>query len=109
MIVAAQDQVLAQQLAAGLAGPAGVGMWTTPCSPTGAAPATHFITEGPIDEQFAAMLGDADATFAAAQAAGAPVTLAAIQGLYSRATFAPDVGPFDALAQLGLQLIQVAP
>ena len=45
----------ARNLAAALA-PEGAGMFTTGCSPTGLAPATHYITEGMIDAQFAALL-----------------------------------------------------
>lgn len=123
MIIPAGVQPLAQGLAAGLAGDAGAGMWVTGLSPTGAAPATHYVSTGMIDENFAAMLADADAMFAAAQAAGAPVTLAQCQALVNNSdvsdgtrevTDADGVvsivaeSPFDAFARLGLQMVHEA-
>lgn len=46
----------ARELAATVAGPAGAGMWTTPLSPTGAEPATHYISAGLIEAPFADLL-----------------------------------------------------
>ena len=46
----------ARSLTATIAGPSGAGMWSTPLSPTGTLPATHWISSGLIDAQFAAML-----------------------------------------------------
>jgi len=37
-------------------GPAASGMWKTPLSPTGAEPATHFISSGLIGDDFAAIM-----------------------------------------------------
>lgn len=107
MIVAAADAPLARALAAGI-GVSGTGanMFTTGLSATGAAPATHYISAGLIWPEFAALFGDADATYAAAQAAGAQVTLAAIQGMYQRATIRADQNPHAVIAELGLKLIQ---
>jgi hypothetical protein len=107
LIVAAQDQSLAQALTSGLAGEAGSGMFVVPLSATGASPASHYISNGMIDESFAGILGDADATFAAAQEIGASVTLDAIQGLYSRAIIKADADPFQVMADAGLQFVQV--
>lgn len=102
MIVAAQDAPLAQGLALGLAGEQGQGMFTTGLSPTGAEPATHFISSGPIFPEFAALLGDAQGTF---DASGGQVPLASIEGLYARADFTED-DPYVAMARLELQLLQ---
>ena len=104
MIIPASVQPLAQGLAAGLAGDAGAGMWATGLSPTGAAPATHYVSTGMIDETFAAMLADADAMFSAAQAAGAPVTLAQCQALVNNSDVSDDA-PFAAFERLGLQRV----
>ena len=37
-------------------GPAAAGMWTTPLSPTGKLPATHWISTGQIGDDFAAIM-----------------------------------------------------
>ena len=56
MIVPAAQVEFAQGMSAAIAGPSGTGMWTTPLSPTGAEPPTHFISAGSIDQQFAALM-----------------------------------------------------
>lgn len=56
IIVAADQRDLAAQLCAVLAGPGGSGMFTTPLSANGAAPATHYISSGMIEDNFAALL-----------------------------------------------------
>jgi hypothetical protein len=88
-----------------IAGEAGSGMWTTGLSPTGAEPATHYVSTGMIEDTFAALLVDADAMYAAAQEAGAPVTLEQCQALIAGSDVT-DEPPFDAFARLGLKLVQ---
>lgn len=112
MIIAASSQSLAQSIATQLADPpiAGEGMWTTACSPTGVLPATHYITEGPIDKQFADLLADANSLYYVVNSLGfkfngVPITLAQINTLLSTGDVSED-GPFTALARLGLQIIQ---
>lgn len=105
MIVPASLQPLAQGLAYGLAGESGAAMWTTGLSPTGAAPATHYVSTGLIEDTFAALLADPDAMFAAAQAAEASVTLDQCQALVTNSDVSEEA-PFDAFARLGLQLVQ---
>lgn len=56
LIVPAAQVEFARLLTATIAGPSGAGMWTAPLSPTGELPATHYINEGLIDQQFAALL-----------------------------------------------------
>ena len=56
LIVPANQVELARSLCAALAGPAGEGMFNTPLSPTGLYPATHYISAGLIEEQFANLL-----------------------------------------------------
>ena len=117
MIVAAQDANLARALAGGLAPDTDTdGMWRTPLSPTGELPATHFVSSGLIQEEFAAMLGDVEATF---DAAGGLVPLAAIEGLYGRSTvigptrevqgedgpITVTTDPMQVIAEAGLKLI----
>ncbi|MEP6587517.1 MAG: hypothetical protein ABJA84_02010 [Polaromonas sp.] len=104
-------------------------MFETPCSPTGTGTATHYITEGLIDAQFAALLplttivdgvatttpGNAEYLWGACQQGAAAqagfvltATFADVQALLSQGDVS-EQGPFEALARLGLQLIQVAP
>ena len=58
-IVPDESVVDARQIAVTLAGSEGEGMWTTPLSADGAAPATHWISTGWVDEQFAQQLASA--------------------------------------------------
>jgi hypothetical protein len=81
IIVRAADAALARALAAGIAGAPGAGMFIVALSPTGAAAATHYVSSGPIEAQFAALLSDATAMHAAAQQSGAFVSLAQCQAL----------------------------
>lgn len=97
------------------------GMWTTGLSPTGNEPATHYVSSGLVDEQFAAVLNDG-LTIHNAAVAGAKA-----QGLEKKATQAQavdvkaqaqvhngkrrvdgsevDEGPHEYIARLGLKLI----
>lgn len=101
---------LARALCNGLAPDgSGAGMLLTGLSPTGAEPATHYISEGMIEYAFAALLplGDAPGQPDAitALAAGA-ATLAQVNALLA----AIDVTEQDAgtaMARLGLTLVQV--
>ncbi|HQU89600.1 MAG TPA: hypothetical protein PLC58_13535 [Denitromonas sp.] len=46
---------------------AGAGMFITPASPTGAAPATHYASSGLVDDVWSGVLSDPDILYAAAQ------------------------------------------
>lgn len=98
--LAPQARLLTEQLA----GPPGAGMFITPLSVTGAAPATHFISSGLIEDTFAAVLADPQTMFSVCQQAGIGVTLAACQALLGASDVSEDQ-PFDALARLGLRLV----
>lgn len=103
MIVAAQDADFVRSLAAGIAQDADTdGMWRTALSPTGALPATHFVSAGLIRQSFADIVGNAQATYAAA---GGQIPLAVIQALYARSTISDGDG-LAVIAQQGLRLIQ---
>ena len=56
IIIPASVQPNARALCKGLAGIAGDGMFTTGLSATGKAPATHYISSGPISHDMAALL-----------------------------------------------------
>jgi hypothetical protein len=119
MIVENAHAPLARALAVALAGDAGDRMWVTPLSPTGNLPASHWITEGIISEEFAALMplwevqdgtvaqvspGMADAVYTQAQAIGSPVTLAQIQELFAHCDIT-EQEPFTAMARLGLKMV----
>jgi len=124
IIIPASLQAKAQGLTKGLAGTAGDGMFTTGLSATGNAPATHYVSSGPISDQMAALLpctsvvqvdgndvvttapGMPDAVPALAAKAGITTTKAQITALYS-AIDVSDQEPFAAMARLGLQIARM--
>ena len=86
-----------------LAGAGGLGMYTTPLSPTGELPASHYISSGLIEDTFADLLANPDALTAVATQAGIdPAPLVAIVAASDITDEPADV----ALARLGLQLCQ---
>lgn len=115
MIVPASLAPVARAVAAALS-PAGHGMFVSElCPSSGPADAdpTHYVSTGMIGAQFADLLAlsDAqalhDAAVAGAQVQGLPVTWTV--GDCAALLSASDVSeepPFDALARLGLQLVQ---
>ena len=101
-------------------GPASSGMWTTPLSPTGNLPATHWISTGFVGDDFAAVLPlshfvdgvwvtepyDPAAFIALCAtygiAAPAVEQITAIMGTVD----VSDQQPFAAMERLGLMLVQ---
>jgi len=125
IIIPASVQPNARALCKGLAGVAGDGMFTTGLSATGKAPATHYISSGPISHDMAALLpcktvttdkdgktvvttapGMPDAVPALATKAGLSTTKTKITALYASVDVS-DQPPFEAMARLGLQMVQV--
>jgi len=118
LIVSDEQVEFARLLTATIAGPSGAGMWTTPLSPTGEMPATHWISSGLIDQQFAALLplaeypADSDPVHTPGQPevcahlateAGMTVTAAQVAALFA----ASDVTTEDAqtaMARMGLMI-----
>lgn len=106
IVVPDQFVALARQLAAGIAeGNSGAGMFTVGLSATGTGAPTHWVSAGLIWPEFAAMLEDADAIFAAA---GEQVPLATIQAMLAASVVRADENPHAVLAELGLSIIQPA-
>lgn len=105
-IVPAAHVALARELASTIAPGSGSGMWERELSPTGKAPATHYISSGLIQAEMAALLGDAPTTYAAAQQAGVSTTLQAIQALYAASTIRQDANPHEVIAELGLKFVE---
>ena len=127
IIVPAAFQQLAQGLCEAVAeGDAGKGMFTTGLSANGKLPATHYISSGHIEQQFADILplttvnqdgeglpdihtrpGNVEAVEYMAAQAGVDLPPGAIAALFA----AIDVsyqGPFEAMARLGLSIAQEA-
>lgn len=86
-----------------LAGAGGSGMYTVPLSPTGEAPATHWVSSGAIDQEFADLLDSPAALSAVATAAGLdPAPLRAIVAAADITDL--ELEPYDStLARLGLR------
>ena len=127
IIVPAAFQQLAQALCEAAAeGGAGKGMFTTGLSETGTEPATHYISSGAIFDDLAALLplttvepstddGEPDmvterpgnVAFVEGLAAQAGITLPAgtVAGLFD-ALDVSEQGPFEAVARLGLAMVQ---
>ena len=125
IIIPASAQRNAQALCKGLAGAAGDGMFVVGLSASGKAPATHYISSGPISTEMAALLpcktvtqdadgkdiittapGMPEAVPALATKAGISTTKAKITALYASIDVS-DQPPFEAMARLGLQMVQV--
>lgn len=106
LIVPAPLAPLARALAAGLSPEGGNNMFATGLSPTGDAPATHYVSTGHIGERFAECIADAEVLYAACVEAGASVTLAQCTALVSQSDVSEEE-PFVAFDRLNLQLIQL--
>ena len=122
IIVPASIAEPARAACAGLAGPGGSGMFTTPLSPTGEAPPTHYISSGLIEEPFADLLpltsvsyaedgtllietrpGNVALTVQLAADAGLTITEAEVSALLS-AVDVSEQSAEDALTRLGLKI-----
>ncbi len=124
IIVPAQFQQLAQGLCEAAAeGDAGKGMFTTPLSSDGAEPATYYISSGPIATEFGDLL-----PLTSFDTEGEPTTrpgnVPVVEGLAAQAgiTLPPgtiaalfyaidvtELGPWAAMARMGVQIVQVQP
>ena len=123
IIVPASIVEPARAACAGLAGPGGSGMFTTPLSPTGEAPPTHYISSGLIEQLFADLLpltsvtyaedgtpsieicpGNVALTVQLAADAGLMLTEAEVSALLS-AVDVSEQSAEDALGRLGLRSI----
>lgn len=114
LIIPAENAPLARTLATALAGPPGEGMWLVGLSADGNAPATHYISSGPVGAEFETVLTNADMLWGAIVAAGMDnpenepyVTEADCIALVNGAVVVDvDVElPFDTMERLGLELV----
>ena len=104
MIVPRDKAQMARDIAVALAPVGGAGMWTTGLSPTGQNPATHFISTGAVGSEFAGCLSDANILLAACESVEYATTLQDLEDLLA-ACDVTEEPPFDAMARLGLTLI----
>ena len=124
LIIAAQDAPLARQIAAAF-GPGGEGMWITPLSASGLAPATHYISTGYVPPEYGYLVplqvwtqdedgdwvlvasepGDPVAVYEAATAQGVACTQADVDALFAAADVT-EQEPFVAMGRLGVKIIQ---
>lgn len=114
MIVPAEHVDLARALAEGISGPAGAGMWTTGLSADGTEPATHYISAGLIESQFADLLpltvydSQENATTTSGQAVyvaeNAQIQLEIVESLLESVTVT-DEDPLITMTRMNLRLI----
>lgn len=108
IIVAAACAPTARMLCEMLAGAGGSGMFPTALSATGAEPATHYVSSGPIEEQFADLLDSgAENIHAVVTQAGVEISLEAVQQIMACADISDDPAEV-AFERLGLQLVREA-
>lgn len=127
IIVPAAFQQLAQGLCEAAAeGDAGKGMFTTGLSATGETPATHYISSGYIEQQFADILplttvnqdgeglpdihtrpGNVEAVESIAAQAGIDLPPGSIAALFAAIDVSAQ-GPYEAMSRLGLSFSQEA-
>ena len=129
ILVPADQADLARTIAATLDPAHSQGMFETPLSPTGAEPATHFISTGMIGEGFAALIplatwaqqgdppewvrtsydsGKPAVTAAMCAKAELEVTEAQVKALFAAADVTAE-DPWTALGRLNLRIVQPEP
>ena len=106
IIVSAACAPTARMLCDMLAGQGGSGMFQTALSADGTEPATHYVSSGPIEQQFADLLDSgAENIHAVVTAAGVEISLEAVQQIMACADISDDPAE-AAFDRLGLQLVQ---
>ena len=119
MIVPDSQVVLARSICTTLAPTGGVGMFDVPLSADGKAPATHYVSTGYLDAEFAALMPlteyppEGDPVVVSAGEPAVVVTLCAEAGLVVTEAEVADLfaasdvtvqEPFVAFARLGFQM-----
>lgn len=105
MIVSAECAPTARMLCEMLAGAGGSGMFQTALSADGTEPATHYVSSGPIEQQFADLLDSgAENIHAVVTAAGIEIPLEAVQQIMACADISDE--PADvAFERVGAMII----
>lgn len=105
LIVSEACAPTARMLCEMLAGAGGSNMFQTALSADGTEPATHYVSSGPIEAQFADLLeSGAENIHAVVTAAGIDVPLEAVQQIMACADISDDPAEV-AFERMGLQLV----
>lgn len=106
IIVQDSDVALARLLSETLAPVSGAGMYDCPISTTGGFPATHWISSGIIDSDYADLLDpdQSELISTLCAEAGFIVDADTVRGLLTRSDISQEP-PFTAMARLGVGLI----
>ena len=95
----------ARMLCEMLAGAGGSGMFQTALSATGTEPATHYVSSGPIEQQFADLLDSgAENIHAVVTQAGIEISLEAVQQIMACSDISDEPAEV-AFERLGLQIV----
>ena len=100
IIVTADIRDAAAGICAQLAGHGGSNMFTTPLSVNGQMPASHYVSSGMIEDEFASMLENPSLVV---EASGGAVTLGQAQALLSMTDVSTET-PHEAFGRLGLKM-----
>jgi hypothetical protein len=103
MIVPAALVASVRGMAESLAGSGGSDMWTTPLAPTPTGEPTHYISAGLIEEEFAYIMGSAEAL---SGATGLPIEQAT--AILSVCTVS-EVDALTVMSDLGLVMVVAEP
>lgn len=128
MLVTDANVQVARGIAVGISPVGGANMWVVPFSPTGELPATHWFSSGYIGPEWEVLMplqtyardengdwvladsypGQPQELFAACQQYGVQVTQQQIDDLFATSDVTTQE-PAEALARMGLKLIQGGP
>ena len=100
IVVTAAVRDVAAQICEQLAGSGGSGMFTTPLSPSGNLPATHFVSSGMIEQEFAYLF---DYPEMVVELSKGTITLEQVTGILAQADVSME-SAFDVFARMGLQI-----
>ena len=105
IIVTTECAPTARMLCEMLAGAGGSGMFQTALSADGTEPATHYVSSGPIEQQFADVLDSgAENIHTVVLQAGIEISLEAVQHIMACADISEDAAEV-AFERLGLQIV----
>ena len=104
MIVPASIAPAVRGLCRVIANFSGEDMFTVGLSASGSLPATHFVSSGLIDEDFANLMDSPSAAFDVAVQNGVSITLDQITGILAAATISSEDGS-KVISDLGLKII----
>ena len=106
IIVTTDVAPTARMLCEMLAEAGGSGMFQTALSADGTEPATHYVSSGPIEQQFADLLDSgAENIHAVVTQAGIEISLEAVQQIMACADISEDAAEV-AFERMGLQLVR---